>query len=727
MKLDSKKLTFSEFEVDVDRRRLFRAGAQISLNAKTFDLLVALLSKPGEVIEKDELLNLVWDGQFVEEGNLAVHVSRLRKILGESKNENEFIATIPGRGYSFVADVAHAAETQSVIHNRSFTQVVVEEEILEDDRGLLIGEDGPDATKRVRAKSRSRLFIAGLTISIATLCVAGYFLLSGLRASSEKFTFRQIEIKQLTSSGNIANAAISREGNLIVYSESIGEEESLWLAHSNGGEKVLIRPAAAVIYQNLQFSPDGNLIYYTAGSNFSNASLYKVSTFGGSPPLKIRDNVRRFSLSPDGKHVVIVDRGADGASVLISITTDGVQESIVATLSDTVAQGWTSPAWSPDGRKVAVAGGTGPGEMGLFIVGLENGAIERLGNFSWQAVRGLSWLNDGGSIVAVGVAPKTLLAQVWQTAYPDGETRRVTSDLVDYVFATSVTDDNSIAAVAEVSQSNVWVAPADDLKDAKQVTFSSAGARIGWLGLSWAPDGRILYSSDANDGTTIWSMNADGSQKKQIIANGGVNSSPTIGADGKFVVVQSNRNGHYAIWRTDANGENMVQLSGDRIAAQPFVSPDGKWVIYNSNESGLGELFRISIEGGPPIRLTNLQVGWAQVSPDSRSVAGSALIDGIHKLVVFPIEGGDTFKVFDLPRLYNVRGGIRWTPDGRSLVYRDWKNGLWRQSLDGGSPTLIPGLPEEKLGNFGWSFDGKYFAYTRIATSRDVVLIASAR
>src|SRR5262249_22211504 len=158
--------------------------------------------------------------------------------------------------------------------------------------------------------------------------------------------------------------------------------------------------------------------------------------------------------------------------------------------------------------------------------------------------------------------------------------------------------------------------------------------------------------------------------------------------------------GHYAVWRANLDGENMIQLTGDQIAGQPNVSPDGKWIIYNSNDDGDGELYRISIDGGQPLRLTDNPAGWARISPDNRFIACSMGIDGKEKLVVISIDGGEPLKTFDMPRLANLRQGIHWTPDGKALTYRDWKNGIWRQNLDGGEPQHIENLPEERLGGF---------------------------
>jgi DNA-binding winged helix-turn-helix (wHTH) protein len=75
----------------------------VTIGAKAFDLLVFMVERRGQVISKDELLGGVWPESVVEEANLAQHISLLRRTLGERPGENRFIATVPGRGYSFVA------------------------------------------------------------------------------------------------------------------------------------------------------------------------------------------------------------------------------------------------------------------------------------------------------------------------------------------------------------------------------------------------------------------------------------------------------------------------------------------------------------------------------------------------------------------------------------------------------------------------------------------------
>src|SRR5688572_24371610 len=96
---------FGEFELDADRRLLLKNGEQVPLNPKAFDLLRTLVENRGQVLTKNELLDRVWANQFVEENNLTVHVAALRKALGEQRDDHRYIVTVPGKGYSFVAQV----------------------------------------------------------------------------------------------------------------------------------------------------------------------------------------------------------------------------------------------------------------------------------------------------------------------------------------------------------------------------------------------------------------------------------------------------------------------------------------------------------------------------------------------------------------------------------------------------------------------------------------------
>src|SRR5215467_5601 len=101
---------FDLYRLDSAKRALLCGGKLVSLQPKAMEILLVLIHRRGEVVSKDELMQAVWRDTFVEESNLSQSVFVLRRALGERASENRHIATIPGRGYSFVANVKEVAE-----------------------------------------------------------------------------------------------------------------------------------------------------------------------------------------------------------------------------------------------------------------------------------------------------------------------------------------------------------------------------------------------------------------------------------------------------------------------------------------------------------------------------------------------------------------------------------------------------------------------------------------
>jgi DNA-binding winged helix-turn-helix (wHTH) protein/tetratricopeptide (TPR) repeat protein len=105
---------FGDYALEVGERRLSTGGSVVALTPKMHDVLVALVRRAGHLVTKRELLAEVWPDSFVEEGILAVHVSGLRKALGNGTPGRQFIATVPGSGYRFVAVVTSGGSRAGV-------------------------------------------------------------------------------------------------------------------------------------------------------------------------------------------------------------------------------------------------------------------------------------------------------------------------------------------------------------------------------------------------------------------------------------------------------------------------------------------------------------------------------------------------------------------------------------------------------------------------------------
>jgi DNA-binding winged helix-turn-helix (wHTH) protein len=103
------RVSFGPFDLVPSERLLTKDGVRIELGARAYDILVTLLSRPNEVISKNELIAHVWPGITVEEGSLRFHVAGLRKALGDGKEGARYISTSSGRGYIFVAPISRSS------------------------------------------------------------------------------------------------------------------------------------------------------------------------------------------------------------------------------------------------------------------------------------------------------------------------------------------------------------------------------------------------------------------------------------------------------------------------------------------------------------------------------------------------------------------------------------------------------------------------------------------
>ena len=106
---------FGPFRLLVHQRELFAHGVPIPVGQRAFDILLVLVSRHGHLVTKDELMAEVWPGVIVEENNIQVHISALRKVLGTDGDPKRYLVTVPGRGYRFVAPVK--TESADTLHH----------------------------------------------------------------------------------------------------------------------------------------------------------------------------------------------------------------------------------------------------------------------------------------------------------------------------------------------------------------------------------------------------------------------------------------------------------------------------------------------------------------------------------------------------------------------------------------------------------------------------------
>jgi DNA-binding winged helix-turn-helix (wHTH) protein/TolB-like protein len=165
---------FGPFCVDAEKRVLLREGEAVPLAPKAFDTLLILARHPGEVLEKDRLIEMLWPDSIVEEGNLTVNISAVRRALGESPNERRYIITIPGKGYKFAADLkGEHGDTSDLILARFTKSTVVigdggeSQEVKQKQEGL--------APASLSSTGRRKLVYIGVAIAVLTVVAAGLY------------------------------------------------------------------------------------------------------------------------------------------------------------------------------------------------------------------------------------------------------------------------------------------------------------------------------------------------------------------------------------------------------------------------------------------------------------------------------------------------------------------------------------------------------------------------
>ena len=117
---------FGPFRVDPEKELLLRGAETVPLTPKTFQILLVLIRHSQEVVTKDDLLKMVWPDTFVEEANLSRNIFLLRKALGESPQDHQYIVTVPGRGYRFAEDVKLVPSSEMSVVAASHTKVQVQ-------------------------------------------------------------------------------------------------------------------------------------------------------------------------------------------------------------------------------------------------------------------------------------------------------------------------------------------------------------------------------------------------------------------------------------------------------------------------------------------------------------------------------------------------------------------------------------------------------------------------
>ncbi len=613
-----------------------------------------------------------------------------------------------------------------------------------------LAPEGPMATTAAIPLRRAFPWMKVGAAAIVIAAIVGLMLHFGSpRPHETTSSFSQMVISPLTSTGNIHSATISADGKWVAYVADEKGSHGIWIRQVATGSTAQVEIGSPGEIEGLTFSPDSNYLYFVKRDETAGVgTLFQAPSLGGAPRQVIVDVDSPISFSPDGKRFVFVRQVSKAkTSNLIVTNADGTAEQNLEVLTNPIAFSSNGPAWSPDGKRIAVSDNpTGEfNRSAIEVVDVASKAKKRVGSADWIDPDQMAWLPDGSAILFnARVTKSSLNAQLFALSYPGAEVRRITNDL-NFYSGTSVTSDGADLATVQVTLTgNLWVAgfgSAASFSPPREIT-SGISRADGISGIIWTLDNKLIYSYYTSGSIQLASAAPDGTEVHDIAPRVVTPSWLSNCGDGKhFVFSMGSGTGASAVWRADMDGSNVTQLSTGQIAVHPNCSPDGKFVVYVNVAGNTTRLMKVGIDGGTPSEISKADAFNPVISPDGASLAALYQPDRSKhaSLAVIGMAGGEVRSIYDLStEAREAIGGdggqkLAWINDGRAVLYPANSDGvvtLWAQPV---GPPGSPAAPAKQVMNLGSDFqwgaytlspDGKQIVYAHGRHVTDAVLIS---
>ena len=593
----------------------------------------------------------------------------------------------------------------------------------------------------VEAAQQHKGTLVGVALVILLLIAgAGYGIYSFVHGRTAAQPFQNFDVSQITKNGKSALAAISPDGKYILSELSDAGKTSLWLRHvPTNSDTQVIAPADA-IYKNLAFSPDGNYIYFckTESGVRDYWNLLRAPVLGGTPQVLVKDIDDGPTFSPDSKRIAFLRLNDPevGKYLVLIASADGTDEKVFA--SGPAANYPSNLAWSPNGKQIAGDRFHVGDKLSVIdLYDVASGQQEQGASFSSKLLDAQVWLPDGSGLLELYQDSSTSFRrkQIGVVSARSGQFSTLTKDTSDYVTLTLSADGQTVATVQQRTLRNFFVFPAAGT--AASLPTASLPGDKDFDDYAFAPGGGFYLGEDDH----ILRISSDGSNKSVVMSNVST-SGLDVCPDGRtllFSWVGNGGKGGLSLWRADVDGSNAKQLSHGNGDIFPVCSRDSKVAFYFDRvESRLrqvrtdgsaqpeavpGSVIPNSIVGTPSIGLSRDGKYLAFVA----SVAASGGSNPIaQKIALLPLNAGAEAHARLVDPDPRMTESLGWAPDGKSVVYSIRVNGvenLWLQPLDGSTGRQITNFPEELIGAFRWSPDGKSVGMLRLHTESDVVLL----
>lgn len=653
------KFYIDEWLIDPRLNRVTGRGRTVLIEPKVMQVLACLAAEPGDVVDREALLDQVWGDTVVTDHVLTRSISELRKVFGDDARQPSVIETIPKTGYRLIApviiaDPAPASDGEWHRYPGDSTPQQAGDITITASVPAWSSPEPEGFVFRGRVAALAGLLVLALVVSAWLLIPSASAPITPL--PTQPFTsLPGMELFPAFHGQNLAftwSGPDSRTADL--YVKLIGEETTLQLTDDSAN---VMAPA---------WSPDGHHLAFRRYAK-DHCGVFLISALGG-PERKLVDcATSEFGLawSPDGAWLAVARHDTARQNIGFSLLSLETRELRPLTRPDQPHQRDHTATFSPDGHWLAFLRSVSYDMADVYVVPVEGRAAPTRLTFDNRHVAGLAWAADGRSLVFSSNREGNF--KLWRIPASGGEP--------EWLAAVGAYDPGGLAVAAE----------------GDYLAYEEWDYEINVWGIA-------LAASDAP------------SRPKRFVASTRWDYHPQISPDGQRLAFASNRSGHFELWTCDFDGANPMRLTSFNgpFVGMPRWSPDGRKIVFDARADGRAALYLIDADGGPPTRLTN---------DPSDHLAPSWSRDG--QWIYFASNRSSAWQIWKMPAAGGAATQV--TRDGGYLAFESMDGdvlyfskygtpGLWRISTEGGAEThLLDDLTISDWGNWTVGEAGIYY------------------
>ena len=660
----SARLRVGEFEVNLRCGEVRRNGEKIKLQERPFQILAALLERPGEVVTREEIQQKLWPTDtFVDfEHSINTAVNKLRGALGDEVENPRFIQTLPRYGYRLIAPVEIVTNGARPV------------EIVPPQQGV-----PPERQKRY-----SQALMAGvLILFLAISCLALFFLFPWRHTDAPS---RKAWVQITNFADSATSPALSPDGRMITFirgPETFVTPGQVYVKMLPDGQPVQLThddlPKMAPV-----FSPDGSRIAYTATDTSFGWNTWVVPVLGGEPQ----------KLLPNAGGLTWADR----QRVVFSEIKTGIHMGVVTALESRAGErdvylpadpdGMAHRSWvSPDGKWILLSEMDSGGWRPCRVLPFDGSTRGDKAGPAPARCTYAGWSPDGKMMYFSADAGDGY--HIWRQRFPRGVPEQMTFGATEEEGIAVAPDGQTLVTSAGIRESTVWL---HDTRGDRQIS-GEGFASVPGLGFGndnidrsvFSPDGKRVFYLVRKQGSfgfisgELWATDLDSGRTSPVLP--GVSMTGfDIAPDGERVAFAAlDERGALHAWVAALDRRKSPMQLTSSVAQEPWFGTGGE-IYFVAREGGQQFVYSIRPDEAVPRKLNDKPVAYLRgISPH-----GDWWLSGSLPLIASPAQGGSPSRVCSFC-------GAQWGPGSQFLYLRFRDLGEL-----GGGKTIVVGLPAGK-------------------------------